>query len=58
MKPKIKWWSDEVLNLQGNTIFQLEGLESYKARWFLPNEFSYNNEGIKVCTDGMAIHKR
>ena len=58
MKPKIKWWSDEVLNLQGDTIFQLEGLETYKARWFLPNEFSYNNETIKVCTNGMAIHKR
>ena len=51
MKPKVKWWSDEVLSLEGKRIFQLNGLETYKARWFLPNNFSYNNEKVKVCTD-------
>ena len=50
MKPKVKWWSDEVLDIQGNTVFQLKGLEIYKARWFLPNEFSYNRE-LKTETD-------
>ena len=47
MKPKIRWWSNEVLDIQGNTIFQLKGLEIYKARWFLPNEFSYNRVIVK-----------
>jgi hypothetical protein len=50
MKPKVQWWSDEVLDKQGNIIFQQAGMKIYKARWFLPNLFSYQtNDDIKFC---------
>lgn len=41
MQPKISWWSDEVLDSQGNTVFKQKGMKIYKARWLLPNSFSY-----------------
>lgn len=50
MKPKTKWWSDMVLDSEGDTVFQQSGMEIYKARWFLKNSFSYpDNDKMKVC---------
>lgn len=42
MKPKTSWWSDKVLDSKGNILFEEAGMKIYKARWFLPNEFSYD----------------
>lgn len=48
--PKVKWWTDEIIDLNGNSIFEKQGLKIYKARWFLPNLFSYSKEdNFKVC---------
>ncbi len=41
IKPKTSWWTDEVLDVKGKRIFFGEGLKIYKARWVLPNTFSY-----------------
>lgn len=41
MKPKTKWWSDQVIDKEGNNVYTREGMKIYKARWFLPNPFSY-----------------
>ena len=50
MLPKVKWWTDEVLDNNGNSIFKEEGLKMYKVRWLLPNLFSYPQGGvIKFC---------
>lgn len=35
IQPKESWWTDEVFDVNGNSIFKLEGLQIYKARWFL-----------------------
>ena len=35
IRPKEKWWTDEVLDLEGNSIFKQKGLRIYKARWLL-----------------------
>ena len=35
IQPKEKWWTDEVLDLAGNSIFKQQGLRIYKARWLL-----------------------
>ncbi|GAA4309462.1 DUF6528 family protein [Compostibacter hankyongensis] len=48
--PKEKWWTDEVLDREGNTVFSEAGLKIYKARWFLQNTFSYgDNTDLKIC---------
>jgi len=50
MLPKVKWWTDEVLNNKGNSIFKEKGLKMYKVRWLLPNYFSYHqHDPIKIC---------
>lgn len=41
VKPKTSWWTDEVIDITGKRIFFTEGLKIYKARWVLPNQFSY-----------------
>jgi hypothetical protein len=41
MQPRVSWWSDRVLDLHGNIVFLQQGMEIYKARWFLPDAFSY-----------------
>ncbi|WP_298737079.1 DUF6528 family protein [uncultured Chitinophaga sp.] len=41
IKPKTSWWTDEVIDTTGKRIFFGEGLKIYKARWVLPNSFSY-----------------
>ena len=43
MLPKEKWWTDEVLDDKGKSVFRLPGLKMYKARWLLPNAFSYDD---------------
>lgn len=50
MHPQEQWWADEVLDLQGNRILQQSGLKIYKARWLLPNRFSYpEHSSIRLC---------
>ena len=50
MLPKVKWWTDEVLDNTGHSIFKQEGLKMYKVRWLLPNLFSYQqHDAIKFC---------
>lgn len=39
-KPKVSWWTDEVLDGQGRRVFMQPGLKIYKARWVLPDTFS------------------
>ena len=41
IQPKEQWWTDEVLDAKGYGIFKQAGLKIYKARWWLPNDFSY-----------------
>lgn len=41
MQPKTSWWSDEVLDSHGHPVFKQPGMKIYKARWLLPNHFSY-----------------
>lgn len=33
IQPKESWWTDEVLDIEGNSIFKQNGLQIYKARW-------------------------
>lgn len=50
LKPKEKWWSDEVVDLEGNSIYQQAGMKAYKARWFVPNRYSYpEKDAFHVC---------
>lgn len=50
IKPKTEWWTDEVIDAKGNTVFYSSGLKIYKARWLLKNDFSYPaNNDIKQC---------
>ncbi|OQP66266.1 hypothetical protein A3860_12235 [Niastella vici] len=45
-----QWYNDKVIDLKGNTVFQLNGLKAYKGRWFLNAGFSYDdNAVVKVC---------
>lgn len=49
-KPKESWWTDEVVDAKGNSVFYQPGLKIYKARWVLPNSFSYPaNHSVKQC---------
>lgn len=41
VKPKESWWTDEVIDAEGHTVFSQKGWKIYKARWVLPNTFSY-----------------
>lgn len=34
VQPKESWWTDEVLDINGNSIFKQKGLRIYKARWW------------------------
>lgn len=50
MQPKTSWWSDTVLDTNGKAVFKQEGLKIYKARWVLPNGFSYPaKDKMRVC---------
>lgn len=46
LKPKESWWSDEVVDDKGNTVFYQKGLKIYKARWVLENRFSYPDKDL------------
>lgn len=41
IRPKVSWWTDEVLDINEKSIFRHEGYKIYKARWFTGNSFSY-----------------
>jgi hypothetical protein len=48
--PKERWWTDEVTDTKGQTVFQQSGLKIYKARWLLKNHFSYpQRHGFVQC---------
>lgn len=48
--PKTEWWTDEVKDGKKNSVFYQKGLKIYKARWFLPNAFSYpSNHLLSLC---------
>jgi len=50
IKPKTSWWTDEVVDVQGNSIYFQQGLKIYKARWLINNTFSYpSQDKIKIC---------
>jgi len=50
LNPKEQWWTDEVTDFGGNSIFLMTGLKIYKARWVLHNTFSYaESDGIRLC---------
>jgi hypothetical protein len=50
IRPKQQWWTDEVIDPNGNTVFYQSGLKIYKARWLVTNHFSYpTNNNIKQC---------
>lgn len=45
-----QWYNDKVIDLNGNTVFQLPGLKAYKGRWLLPCSFSYDTSSVmRVC---------
>lgn len=48
IKPIEKWWTDRVLSSDNKIIFQQAGLKIYKARWLLPNVFSYGDSSGKI----------
>jgi streptogramin lyase len=50
MRPKEKWWSDEVLDAQQRPVFKQAGLRIYKARWMVTNSFSYpKGDKLRLC---------
>lgn len=50
VKPKEQWWSDEVVDANGNSVFYQQGLKIYKARWLVDNHFSYpEDNAIRQC---------
>ncbi|PST81584.1 hypothetical protein C7T94_19135 [Pedobacter yulinensis] len=45
-----KWYNNQLIDAKSNVIFDLEGLKIYKARWDLPNAFSYpDTHTFKTC---------
>jgi hypothetical protein len=49
-RPKEEWWTDEVIDKDGNSIFRQKGYKIYKARWLMINTFSYEeNSRIHLC---------
>jgi hypothetical protein len=48
--PKEQWWTDEVIDTKGKTVFHQKRLKIYKARWLVENKFSYpDNYLFKKC---------
>jgi hypothetical protein len=41
-----QWYNDKVIDMKGNTVYQLNGLKAYKARWLLHSAFSYNSDSV------------
>ena len=48
LRPKEKWWTDEIFDIHNNSIFCEKGYKIYKVRWFVPNTFSYGEPNMKV----------
>ncbi len=46
LSPEESWWSDKVRDTRGEVIFEEKGFRIYKARWFLPNAFSYPEKHV------------
>ena len=47
---KEDYWTDEIKDFNGASVYQESNLKIYKARWLLPNEFSYTAaEAFKQC---------
>jgi hypothetical protein len=45
-----QWYNDKVIDMKGNTVYQLNGLKAYKARWMLHSSFSYDDNGVvRIC---------
>ena len=36
-----EWWNTKVIDTEGRTVFEQNGMQIYKARWFLDNPYSY-----------------
>lgn len=49
-QPKVEWWTDEVIDAKGKSVFKMAGLKIYKARWMVTNTFSYGpNDKYRQC---------
>jgi hypothetical protein len=45
-----QWYNDKVIDMKGNTVYQLSGLKAYKARWMLHCGFSYDGDSVvRLC---------
>lgn len=45
-----EWWSDTLVDLSGDAVFQRNDFDMYKARWFLPNTFGYPKyDKVRFC---------
>ena len=50
IRPKVSWWTDEVLDAKGNSVFFQKGWKIYKARWVVTNAFSYpEGDRMHIC---------
>lgn len=50
IQPKREWYTDEVKDTDGRSIFQQNDLRIYKARWLVDNAFSYpQNHAMRQC---------
>lgn len=50
IRPKESWWTDEVLDAEGHQLFIQKGWKIYKARWVIPNTFSYPvGDKVHLC---------
>jgi hypothetical protein len=48
LRPKEKWWTDEIFDISHNSIFYEKGYRIYKARWFIHNAFSYGEPNMTI----------
>lgn len=45
-----QWYNDKVIDMKGSTVYQLNGLKAYKARWMLHCSFSYDMDSVvRLC---------